>query len=220
VNTPTSSLVPPAVQERSRRTVRQIIATGTKLLEDGGPDALTIAAVAQAAGVAVGSVYQRFGTKEKLLTIIQTEFTDDFLIEFKRRMSDAHISKSARPVDVVKVAVTGLAETFRTHKKLLRVFMLLATQKKTVLDIGAEASHACAEAFRTLLLKAKPAIRRPNIAASIDHAYRLVYASCAHRVVYGEYVESELPYSWSELTEELYTIVALYLFGRLDPKSL
>ena len=58
--------MPPALQARSRVTQDRIFTAGTRLLQEGGPEALTVAAVAAAAGVAVGSVYRRFGDKERL----------------------------------------------------------------------------------------------------------------------------------------------------------
>ena len=198
--------------------MRQVIAAGTRLLDQGGPDALTIAAVAKAAGVAVGSVYQRFGTKEKLLAIIQSEFTHSLLAEFKGRISQAHIAKTAHPTEIVRVAVTSVAETFRAHKNLLRVFMLLGTHNENVLKIGVEVSQQCRDAFSTLLLRAKSAIRRTDVSRCIDYSFRMVYAMCAHRVVHGEKLESETPLSWPHLIDELSSAVSMYLFGRIDCK--
>ncbi|SKG75661.1 TetR family transcriptional regulator [Mycobacteroides abscessus subsp. bolletii] len=64
-------------------THERLFLAGTRLLEEGGPEALTVAAVAEMAGVSVGSVYRRFGDKERLLLAIQARFTDEFLAEFK-----------------------------------------------------------------------------------------------------------------------------------------
>jgi AcrR family transcriptional regulator len=216
VSTP-STAAPRARQERSRRTARQVIDAGTRLLEEGGPDALTIASVAEAAHVAVGSVYQRFGTKENLLAVIQLEFTEHFRAEFQDRMSEALVAKIVRPQEIVRVAVAGLAETFRTHRNLLRVFMLLGTRNESVLKLGAEASQRCRDEFRNLLLRAKSGIHHPDASRAVDCAFRLVYSMCAHRVVNGD-LESCTPLSWPQMIEEMGNIISLYLFGRLDAK--
>ena len=63
-------------QERSRRTHVAILAAGTELLEEGGPDALVVSAVAERAGVSVGGVYRRFGTKDQLLLALPGIRTD------------------------------------------------------------------------------------------------------------------------------------------------
>lgn len=207
---------PPALQARSRETIRQIVAAGIKLLERDGADALTVAAVAEEAGVAVGSVYRRFGAKGRLLAVIQSEFTEGFRTEFERRMSASHVSASTSPREVVKVAVKGLAETFHSHARLLRVFMLLGTSNPAVLEVGVRASRACGAAFHGLLQRTGPAIRHDDATAAIDFSYRMVYAMCAHRVVHGVGLESSSKLSWAHMIEELSLSVALYLFGSLD----
>jgi AcrR family transcriptional regulator len=204
-----------AVQVRSQQTVRNIIAAGIQLLESSGAGALTIAGVANEAKVAVGTVYQRFGTKEQLLAEIQSKFTADFLAEFKDRMMRANLSDCSKPVELVEAAVKGIAETFRTHTKLLRVFILLGTENSAVLEVGAQISKLCGEAFRGLLLRARSEIRRDDVEAAADHAYRIVYATCAHRVVFGTELESDVPTSWRLLQEQLCTMITLFLFADL-----
>ena len=78
---------PAARQERSRRSQQGILLAGYALLEEGGVDALTVAAVAERAGMAVGSIYRRFGDKEGLLLSIQHAFTESLQAEITRRMS-------------------------------------------------------------------------------------------------------------------------------------
>jgi AcrR family transcriptional regulator len=216
---PHSTDGPPALQARSRATIRQIVAAGTKLLERDGADALTVAAIADEAGVAVGSVYRRFGAKERLLAVIQSEFTEGFRREFERRMSTSHVSASTSPREVVNVAVGGLAETFHSHARLLRVFMLLGTNNPSVLEVGIRASRACGAAFHSLLQHTKGEIRRDDTAGAIDFSYRMVYAMCAHKVVHGTDLtdlESSSKMSWARMIDELSLAVALYLYGGFD----
>ena len=205
--------LPSAVQERSRQRIRDIIAAGLRLLENGGSNALTIAAVAKEANVAIGSVYQRFGTKEQLLAEIQAEFTESFLVEFKDRMAKADLKDGAMPDQLVKAAVTAFAETFRVHANLLRVFVLLGTENIAVREVGAHITALCQEAFSELLIKAKPAIKRDDPAMAVDHAFRVLYASCIYQVVHGGEYEAGVPTSWQVLNEQLSLMVTLYLFS-------
>src|SRR5271166_6429454 len=99
--------VPPALQQRSRVTHERLFAAGTRLLEEGGEEALTVAAVADAAGLSVGSVYRRFGDKERLLAAIQTRFTDEFREEFRQRVADTGLSASTPAAEVITSAVVG-----------------------------------------------------------------------------------------------------------------
>jgi AcrR family transcriptional regulator len=54
-------------QARSRRTLERIVAAGIALLEEGGPEAVTVQAVVAKARSSVGSFYARFKGKEDLL---------------------------------------------------------------------------------------------------------------------------------------------------------
>src|SRR5205823_13152216 len=93
--TMSSPEIPPALQARSRRTHKRIYEAGTRVLEQQGPSALTVANVAAAAGVSTGSVYRRFGSKEQLLTVIQHEFVEEFKAEMARRLADERSSSAA-----------------------------------------------------------------------------------------------------------------------------
>jgi AcrR family transcriptional regulator len=206
------SSVPPALQARSRVTQDRIFAAGTRLLEEGGPEALTVAAVAAAAGVAVGSVYRRFGDKERLLLAIQARFTEDFRAEFSQRVADTGLTSAAPPAEMIGAAVTGMAETFRAHAPLLRVFMLLGTQNPAVLAEGSTASIQGGRTFRDTVMLAASALRHHvDVEAAIDFAYRLTYAGCAHRVIHGEHLESARPLSWEQLIGQLRAAVTAYL---------
>jgi AcrR family transcriptional regulator len=57
----------PPTQARSRKTLERIVGAGLALLEQGGPDAVTVQAVVARAGSSVGSFYARFRSKEDLL---------------------------------------------------------------------------------------------------------------------------------------------------------
>ncbi|GAA2219585.1 hypothetical protein GCM10009850_120980 [Nonomuraea monospora] len=206
------STAPPALQARSRLTQDRILIAGMRLLEEGGAEALTVAAVAEAGGVAVGTIYRRFGGKEGLLGAIQTRFTDDFRAEFRRRVADTGLTPTATPAEVIGAAVTGVAETFRTHAKLMRVLMLLGTQNPAIFEGGSAASIEGGRIFRDTVMLIAPALRHhPDVEAAIDFAHRLTYASCAHRIIHGEHLESARPLPWPRLIEQLRQAVAAYL---------
>jgi AcrR family transcriptional regulator len=206
--------VPPALQARSRLTQDRIFAAGTRLLQEGGPEALTVAAVAAAAGVSVGSVYRRFGDKERLLLAIQARFADDLRAEFGRRVAGTGLTAATPPAEVIASAVAGVAETFRAHAPLLRVFILLGTGNPTVLEASAAANVQGGRVFRDTVMLAAPAIRHhPDVEAAIDFAHRLTFAALIHRVVHGEHLESARPLPWPELIEQLRRAVTAYLLS-------
>ena len=207
--------LPRARQARSRVTQELIFQAGAALLEEGGAEAFTVVAVAARAGVAVGSVYRRFGDKDRLLASLQADFTRNFRAEIIHRFSGAQQADGTAPAAVIAAAVTGVAETFRAHQRLLRVFILLGTANEAVLREGTEASVDGGRAFRRFLGPVLPHVRHSDGEAALDFAFRLVYAVCAHRVVHGEHLESARALPWHRLTSELTATVQLYLLGEL-----
>jgi AcrR family transcriptional regulator len=203
-------LVPPALQARSRATQDRIFAAGTRLLEDDGVEALTVA------GVSVGSIYRRFGDKERLLSAIQVRFTQDFRAEFEARVTGAPLSDDAAPADLVAAAVTGMANTYRAHAPLLRVFILLGMRQAAVLEQGTREAVEGGRSFRRALEAVVPHIRRDDAEAAIDYAYLFVDSVCSHRVIRGEGDGGPRPAPWDELIDHVATSINLFLLGSID----
>ncbi|SEC37370.1 DNA-binding transcriptional regulator, AcrR family [Streptomyces sp. 3213] len=200
---------PAAVQERSRRSQQDILEAGYALLEEGGVDALTVAAVAERAGMAVGSIYRRFGDKEGLLLAIQHAFTENLQAEITQRMSVDRLRLLHDPAVAIAEAVGALTDAFQAHEALLRVFLLLGTRHEAVRTEGSRVSVEGNRHFADALRHTPVAHQDP--AAALDFAFRLVYAAIAHRITQGEFLESERPLPWSELRSHLQTAVVRYL---------
>lgn len=132
------NVAPPALTEGSRRTQERIFRAGIALLKEGGQDALTVSAVAAAAGVAVGSIYRRFGDKSGLLAAIGARFTEDFRTEIQRRLADRQLGPRTPAAEVVDAAVSGVTRTFQAHASLMRVFMLLGSATGPCWPTGCE----------------------------------------------------------------------------------
>lgn len=148
-------------------------------------DALTVAAVAERVGMAVGSIYRRFGDKEGLPPAIQRAFTENLQAEITERMSAGRLRILRDPAVAIAEAVGAINDSFQPHEALLRVFLLLGTRHEVV---RAEGSRV-----------------------SLDFAYRLIYATIAHRITQVEFLESDRPLPWNELRSQLRTAVASYL---------
>jgi len=200
---------PAARQERSRRSQQAILRAGYALLEDGGVDALTVDAVAERAGMAVGSIYRRFGDKEGLLLAIQHAFTESLQGEITQRMSVERLGLLRDPAVAIAEAVGAITDAFHAHQRLLRVFLLLGTRNEAVRREGARISAEGNRFFAEALTHVPVAHR--DRAAALDFAFRLVYATTAHRVVHGEFLESDRPLPWGELRSQLQTAVISYL---------
>jgi AcrR family transcriptional regulator len=205
---------PAALREGSRRSQQDLMQAGYALLEEGGVDALTVAAVAERAGMAVGSIYRRFGDKEGLLLAIQHAFTENLQAEITQRMSPERLRLLRDPAVAIAEVVGAITDAFRAHEALLRVFLLLGTRHEAVRVEGSrvsvEGNHNFAEALRHI------AVAHPDPEAALDFAFRLVYATIAHRITQGEFLESDRPLPWDELRSHLQTAVISYLLDTPD----
>lgn len=207
-----TSTVPPALQVRSKRTQDRIFAAGTRLLQEGGAEGLTVASVAAEAGVAVGSVYRRFGDKERLLLSIHARCTEDFIAEFRERLADARLTPDTPAAEVIAGAVRAVAQTLQAHAPLLRVFLLLGAQNPALFDVGSTSAIEGGRIFREAVMLAAPALsHHPDVEVAIDFAHRLTFATCMHRVVHGEHLESARSLGWEQLTDQLCMAVIGYL---------
>jgi AcrR family transcriptional regulator len=209
VSTETSLDLPPAQQARSRLTQQRILEAGTALLEEGGTEALTIAAVAARAGVSVGSVYRRFGDKDRLTAALQHDMIDQFRADIARRFAPLRTD----PAALVASAVAGLTETYQAHERLMCVFMTAGTTDPAVGRLGSEASVDAGHVFRQFLEPIMAMIDAPDPELRVDVLYRLVYGACLNRVLNGERFESDRPLTWRQLTEELVDVACRYLLG-------
>jgi AcrR family transcriptional regulator len=202
---------PAALQERSRRSQQDILQAGYALLEEGGVDALTVAAVAERAGMAVGSIYRRFGDKEGLLLAIQHAFTENLQAEITERMSVERLRILRDPAVAIAEAVGAISDGFQAHESLLRVFLLLGTRHEAVRKEGARVSTEGNRRFAEAL--GHVPIAHQDRAGALDFAFRLIYATVAHRVTHGEFLESGRPLPWDELRSHLQTAVISYLLS-------
>ncbi|GCB46239.1 TetR/AcrR family transcriptional regulator [Streptomyces sp. NL15-2K] len=201
--------LPPPQQARSRLTQQRIMEAGAALLEEGGTEALTVAAVAARAGVSVGSVYRRFAGKDRLIAALQHDMIDRFRADIIRRFAP----RRTEPAALVASAVAGLTETFQAHERLMRVFITAGTTDPAVARMGSEAGVDAGEVFRRFLEPIAPMVDAPEPELRLDVVYRLVFGACMNRTLHGEHFESARPLTWRQLTEELVDIACRYLLG-------
>lgn len=93
-------------QPRSRRTLERIVSAGLQLLEEGGPDAVTVQAVVRRARSSVGSFYARFRGKDDLLQHLREQVRSSTEAEWKGAVAEEPWGTSleraaARAVDLL-----------------------------------------------------------------------------------------------------------------------
>ncbi len=133
-------------QQRARSTEDKdlrrahLVEAATQLFASADYDAVTIARVAEAAGVAKGTAYIYFATKEALfLELVRAELTlwlDDLVVTLKRL-------RTRQPLDAVPAAI---ARSVTQRPALQRLLMLLHTVIEPKID------EATARDFKLFML--------------------------------------------------------------------
>jgi AcrR family transcriptional regulator len=168
-------------QERSRDTVATILNATARILAKRGFDGLTTNAVARAAGVSIGSLYQYFPNKEALVAALTERHIEDMNAaihaEFER-VAELPVAAAARAI---------IELTFRAHMIDPELHRVLTDQMPRVGRIAKlrqmdEITHRLLVAM-LVARRAEIAIRDPDLAAfvlestieSIVHRAALLY---------------------------------------------
>lgn len=109
---------PPSRQPRSLETERKLMTAVIELLDSGGLQACTAPALAQQAGVAVGTIYARYPDKDALIRAALLEMTS--LGDGARDGEIAALADDAPDLSAFLAAVARTAMTVaRDHRNLL-----------------------------------------------------------------------------------------------------
>ncbi len=105
-------------QERSRRTLENLLGATAQMLEEHGLAGATVPRIAAAAGVATGSVYRRFEDKEALF---RATFLDliERTAEANRRNLRPEIFAGMTLEVATRALIRAIIRQFRTHPGLL-----------------------------------------------------------------------------------------------------
>ena len=117
--------VRPPKQRRSREAWRRVLDAGVAILEDGGYEAFTIAAVCSRSGVAPPAIYARTSTKDALFLAVYehgiARMRDDQLV-----LTDAARWAGLAPDQLVRAAVAEMTGISLRHVRFLRAVVLIS----------------------------------------------------------------------------------------------
>ncbi|MFB7999344.1 TetR/AcrR family transcriptional regulator [Streptomyces sp. NPDC056002] len=164
-------------QARSAATLARVLRAAEEVAADSGLEEMTIAGVAQRAGVAVGTIYRRFEDKDQLITALTERMLE------RREEYVAERLRSAEPslCGVMDAYAHALLQSFADSSSLFPE--LLRTRGTRALDRG---SRTITELHRLLLEAAAPyagQIRRSQPQQALDTAARAILGACFHNSV-------------------------------------
>lgn len=125
-------------QSRARDTVEVILAAATRILEREGGARLTTNAVAERAGISVGSLYEYFPSKQAILVALARRLMEDDRQRVRAAMSGApYASLEALARKAVRALIDLHAEQPRLRRAVLEVYFAFGFREEQAQMVGA-----------------------------------------------------------------------------------
>lgn len=176
--------VRPPMQRRSREAWARVLDAGVAILQDGGYDAFTIAAVCERAGVAPRALYERVDTKDALFLAVY-EHGMAALVADHAAFDDSASWRRLSAEQAVDRAVRELVALFRRHAALLRSVVLISGVHPEVSRRGGGYTRDLGDRFTARLLDAGAAAARPDPEREVRAAYEVAFSALVVRTAYG-----------------------------------
>jgi AcrR family transcriptional regulator len=169
-------------QQRTREQWSRILDAGVELLEEGGYDAFTIAALCERAQVPPRALYARTDTKDGLFLAVYERGMSRVLVDHAV-FTDPGLWHQDRHAHLVELAVRRLVAIFVDHEAFLRAVVLISNAHPEVLRRGA----AYVEAIRDLFVSVLTTPQGPPATDShdLEFCFSLVFSAMVLRVAYG-----------------------------------
>jgi len=200
------------VQARSARTLELLLDAAERLLESRSFDDLTMADLAAEAGIAVGTIYTRFESRDAILPYLYERYQQDL-----HRRVDEHLDTGrlagldlrARVKHIVDFAV----RLYRARRGLWRAVALYAC--RTPGAISVEHRHrrgVMLERCAALLIECRAEIAHPDPRRAVAFALSAVIAICKDRILFDDAIGGMYPaLSDRQLKGELVRVMCRYL---------
>jgi AcrR family transcriptional regulator len=177
-------VIRPPLQKRSREAWTRVLDAGVALLEDGGYEAFTIAAVCDRAQVAPPAIYARTDSKDALFLAVyehgMTRVQADQAV-----FADVERWRGLSPEQLVEAAVREVAGIFVRHAALLRSVILVSGAHPEVYRRGVTYSGELGSLFADVLLSARHHMDQDDPESAVRAAFTSVFSTLVVRVAYG-----------------------------------
>jgi AcrR family transcriptional regulator len=203
----------PALQQRSRETTEHLLESAQELLKEGGADAATLRAIAERAGVSLGIVYRRFPDKDAILRAVYTRFFERFGATNTRSLSSDRFRRASL-AEVAHTVVTGIAEGYRRHARLVHALLLYARSHPSSEFRERAAAHNARTfaALQGIFDRQRSEITHPRPEVAVPFAISSAASLLQARIVFNDAaLEPVLPFA--ELIGEATRLVVSYLTG-------
>jgi AcrR family transcriptional regulator len=210
---PTADLeVRPPKQQRSREAWTRVLDAGVAILEDGGYDAFTIAAVCERAAVAPTAIYARTTSKDALFLAVY-EHGISRLRAGQEVFADDDRWAGLAPAERVRTAVTEMVGISLRHQRFLGAVVLLSAAHQEVQRRGDRYARELGDGFTGVVTAAADAITHRDPEAAVRACFGTVFAATMIRVAYGPAFAAPVPVDDDAFVSHLGEMAVRYLLG-------
>jgi AcrR family transcriptional regulator len=156
-------------REHDDATRLALLREAERLIEVGGPDAVSVRAVAEGVGTTTRAVYSVFGSKDGLLRALATR-----LFELLAEAIDAIPETDDPIVDIVEASLQGFRRTALAHPSL---YHLVFTRVIPTLELGLDHQATALSTFARLeRLVGRLSSSQPGAGPSANRGARSIHA--------------------------------------------
>lgn len=179
--------------ESAAKTRRALLDAAAELLDEGGPEAVTLREVGSRAGVSRAAPYRHFPDKEGLLTAVAVEGWDR-LAEALRANGATDSAPSTRLEEVLMTVV-------ELGRKRPHLYQLMFAKPKSGAGAGARAASRAQEEFLSIVA---------SVVGEADaQHYGALLFSCAHGIAELEISGHLTEERWTSTEDLLSTLVVM-----------
>ena len=169
-------------QQRTREQWARVLDAGVELLEQGGHEAFTIAALCERAAVPPRALYARTDTKDGLFLAVYEHGMSRVLADHAV-FTNPDQSRTRDNPHLIGLAVERLIDIFIHHEAFLRAVVLISNAHPEVLRRGAAYIEAIRDLFVSVL---RPTQRNDGGSQhNLEFCFSMVFSAMVLRVAYG-----------------------------------
>ena len=193
-------------QDRSARTLEALLAAARDVLVRRGWESATVFAVAERAGVAVGSVYRRFADKEALFGAVYEEF---YIASYQRRTLRLDSARTVRSFrEAARFVLSDLVARTREHTPFLRPYWIAARPTNPALRKRIDAANTAGFEQIADFLTARA---RPQSRDAVRFALQCAAHAIRGRFLYDAAQPLDVPLSDAAFTDQITEMVVAFV---------
>lgn len=197
----------PPQQARSREALRKLLSAAEEVLAEVGYEECTMAAVAERAGVSVGSIYRRFEGRDQLLEVLKERISSDLEARVVAAVDAAPENLDA----IVRAFVHALAAAFSNDSAVLPD-LFGRRDRRNLSDRGQAALEAGYDFFADATKPYWSTIERSDVSYAVRVSAETITASCVHRAMRARGAPGKFSVQdWNRYADQLTDMVLAYL---------